>query len=152
MKDLKLLVFSFFLFCGFSISAQTIRSYACMEQGTQGQYPIVPQNIATAATWIDNGTVELTDGTIWRFQRQNYDGTYCYYFAGLKQFNMALPGTNYQALYFSADYSMMKMVYMFSPMGAFGQIQMYSLYSFIGYGVQPSIDWSNQNYRNNGYN
>lgn len=141
-NNLRLFVFSILLFCGFSISAQTVRSYACIEQGTQGQCPIAPTNSAITATWYDNNTVKLSDGTIWRFQSRNYDGTFCYSFAGLDQYNMAMPGTNYQALYISADYSMMKMVYMFGPMGGpFGQIQMYSLYSFIGNGYQPSIDW-----------
>lgn len=127
----------------YTATAQTItRSYFCLEMGTRGQVPRVPDRQATFVQWYDNGSIKMLDGTIWKFRNQSFDGIRHYAFAGSS--GPVMPGTQYMEAMFSNDFTVMQINYAFGIMGM--MVPMYSIYKFIGEGTQPAYDWISGNY------
>lgn len=126
---------------------QTVRSYMQNETVSQTAYgygPIgnVPQNAGTWVQWDASGNaIMMMDGTCWS-RVGSMDGLIHYRYAGT---NCApMPLCQYQEAVFNGDFSQMRVIYSFGPSGM--GVPMMGIYTYIGGGTQPAIDWINRNY------
>lgn len=115
------------------------RSYFCQQtNGPANTCPIATINQATFVEWLDDNTIKMMDGTVWKYQGMNNG---CHVYAFQYASGMVMPNTQYQHALFSADYSMMQVYYVFGVGMPGFAIQMNSFYKYIGEGRQPALDW-----------
>lgn len=131
-----------FLFSCFSCYAQTCRSYMEQEIMTQTAYgPIseVPQHSGTWVEWNANGnTITMMDGSQWSLTK-SMDGLVHYRYTGTS--GQPQQYTRLQEAVFNKDFSKMKILYAFGPMGM--PVQMVGIYVCLGDGKQLAEDWIN---------
>ena len=141
-KYLLIFLLSFFVY---KTDAQT-RSYMQREvvgQSVNGPISQVPQNMSTWVKWSDDGsTITMLDGTIWKYQGQDYSGVHHYRYSGTS--GLQMPGTNYIEAMFSRDYKIMQINYTFGMMGMV--TRMCSRWAYIGDGENNAYDWMDGNY------
>lgn len=105
--------------------------------------PQYPQNQGTYVEFYNDGNrIVLLDGTYWKYEGRTNYGVIVYRYAGTN--SVPMPGTQYQVLTFNSDYSKMKIGYVFGFMGMYNQ--MMSVWSYIGEGREPAIQWINGDY------
>ena len=141
MKGLITIVFAM-LIAGISCNAQTSRSYMEQEIMTQTAYgPIseVPQRSGTWVEWDANGeTITMMDGSQWKLTK-TLDGLIHYRYTGTS--GQSQQYTRLQEAVFNKDFSKMKIIYAFGPMGM--SVHMVGIYVCLGDGKQLAEDWIN---------
>lgn len=125
-----------------TLSAQKkTRSYFCQQINSPvSTGPTATLNQATFVEWFDDDTIKMMDGTVWQYQGM-INGYHVYSF--MKYTGLVMPGTQYQNIIFSADYTLMQVNYVFGVGMPGLAIQMSSFYKYIGDGRQPAHDWMN---------
>lgn len=102
---------------------------------------------AVTAEWYDNGFLQIKLGTLttltWISRGQARNGNHVYEFK--KSQGVVMPGTLYQSVIFSADWSVMQINYLFG-LGGFNKIQMNSVYKFLDEGDNAADKFNQEFY------
>lgn len=141
MKLRKVLLITFILiYLMLSVMTRAQKTTIYIQRETVGMTPQGPIRqtsdftLTITVTWKENGNIELSDGTVWRYEGEATGGGTRYSYFGTNS-NLSMPNTRYIDLIMSANQSTMSVNYIFDTPGMCQQMTTY--YTSTDYSQTP---------------